>query len=168
MELVQNNSLLGMSVIVAKAQNCKSFMDQLREGFGELDDQRWNQLYVPVLPNGFDIPPVEVREVNKSNPVPMSPEDLHNYVQMTQSTTFLVTEPWLFRISLLILLTLPRKTETNILHSKLLTILKRRLQWIYSSSPDLVRTNLEEEMARVMIGIQNLQKLSKIAVKVID
>ena len=44
-----------------KIESSKTFMDQLREGIGELDDERWNRVYVPILGINVDVPRVTLK-----------------------------------------------------------------------------------------------------------
>jgi len=114
---------------------------------------------------------VRMQHAAETKSVPMTLEDIQNYQRMSESCSFLVSEPWLFKICLLLILTLPQDSYMegrvcNTLHSKYLTILRRRLNWMkLKKSTDISlqsQTDQEFELAKIMEGIQNLKIFSKI------
>ena len=171
LELITTNSALGMAMLALKSENCKSFSDQLQAGFGELDDQRWKELYMPLAEKVKNVPSVRMQHATDTKSVSLTPEDFQNYQIMSKSSSYLVSEPWLFKICLLLILTLPQDSiidgkVCNALHSKYLTILRRRLNWMSLKKSTERRlqsqTDQEFELAKVMEGIQSLKIFSKI------
>jgi len=178
-ELIATNSAFGLAMLILKAENCVCFSEQLREGIGELDEQRWQQLYLPLIEKVENAQPLRMKDAAGTKSVQMSVEDFQNYQMMTKSYSHLVSEPWLFKICLLLILTLPLDSMIagrvgNALHNKYLTILRRRFNWIYlKRSSEVqhglrVRVDPEMEVAKVMEGIQNLKLLSKITNQVLQ
>jgi hypothetical protein len=43
------NGHLGLSLFILKAESCETGMDQLRDGFGEADEEKWNTEYLPMF-----------------------------------------------------------------------------------------------------------------------
>ena len=62
MELISKNSTLGLALLVLKAESSKIFLDQLQLGFGELDDQRWKEIYSPLIEQFKDVPAIRMRQ----------------------------------------------------------------------------------------------------------
>ncbi len=43
------NGHLGMALFIVKAESCETGIEQLQEGFGEADEKRWNEEYLPMF-----------------------------------------------------------------------------------------------------------------------
>jgi hypothetical protein len=133
-EHIRNNSKLGLAMMILKCESSKTFADQLRDGFGELDDTRWNELYLLVLGDKRNLPKLTMQQASDDGSVRLRNVELENYHKLVNDLHFLVDEPWLFKICLLLTLTLPNGSGgISLLHRKYVNILRRRLQWIRRS-----------------------------------
>jgi len=173
-ELITKNSTLGLALLVLKAESCKTFADQLQEGFGELNDQKWRELYSPLIEQFKNVPAIRMRQVAEKNSVALTSNECQIFQMITHKGSYLVSEPWFFKICLLLILTLPQGSMSdgsvgNALHTKYLTILQRRLNWInwnkVNEEEDLV-TNEDKDMEKIMEGIQNLKIFSSVTYQV--
>jgi hypothetical protein len=174
-EHIRNNSKLGLAMMILKCESSKTFADQLRDGFGELDDTRWNELYLPLLGDKRNLPKLTMQQASDDGSVPLRNVELKNYHKLVNDLHFLVDEPWLFKICLLLTLTLPNGSGgISLLHRKYVNILRRRLQWIRrsrresESSSSVEALSPEFEMTKIMSGLRMLDRVSEIAFQIMS
>jgi hypothetical protein len=164
-----------LAMMILKCESSKTFADQLRDGFGELDDTRWNELYLPLLGDKRNLPKLTMQQASDDGSVPLRNVELKNYHKLVNDLHFLVDEPWLFKICLLLTLTLPNGSGgISLLHRKYVNILRRRLQWIRrsrresESSSSVEALNPEFEMTKIMSGLRMLDRVSEIAFQIMS
>jgi hypothetical protein len=101
----------------------------------------------------------------------LSRNDCQIIQMITQRGSYLVSEPWLFKICLLLILTLPQDSLTvgrvgNDLYSKYLTIFRRRLNWINLNKFHDQMGNEDFGLEKIMEGIQKLKVFSTLTYQV--
>jgi hypothetical protein len=136
---------------------------------------RWNELYLPHLGANRNLPKVSMQQFSDHQSVTLHKADLENYQKLVADLHFLVGQPWLFKICLLLTLTLPpdKSGGTNPLHKRYLNILRRRLEWIHQGHRESNTTTVkalspELEFTKIIAGIRMLNRVSEIAMKIMS
>ena len=154
---IRGNSPLGLALMIVKAETCPSFIEQLKDGLGELDDDRWKELYLPMAEMHKNFAPTTVTEIGKTA------QNVN-----VKTVAVLTKDSWMFKLSLLMVLTLPQETESSrvmsSLHSRFRMAFERRLRWTRELQLNEAQVP-EPDMSTIMPGIKNLSILSGIALK---
>ena len=90
------------------------------------------------------------------------------FSQLAKTVAVLTKDSWMFKLSLLMVLTLPQETESSrvmsSLHSRIRMAFERRLRWTRELQLNEAQVP-EPDMSTIMTGIKNLSILSGIALK---
>ena len=165
---IRGNSPLGLALMIVKAETCPSFIEQLKDGLGELDDDRWKELYLPMAEMHKNFAPTTVTEIGKTAQNVNVNADMALFSQLAKTVAVLTKDSWMFKLSLLMVLTLPQETESSrvmsSLHSRIRMAFERRLRWTRELQLNEAQVP-EPDMSTIMTGIKNLSILSGIALK---
>ena len=130
------NIHIAQALTTVKADCCSNGMEQLLEGFGEEDERIWREKYLPYLNN-----PSDIRKLELANDPTIPHEVVMQHMILVDKLKILTSDPDMFKLNLLIVLTrqpVPGAFPTmDRVHSRYLTLLRRRLTWICHQNPRL-------------------------------
>jgi hypothetical protein len=160
---------LALALFICKLENSSSGETQLQDAFGELNDDRWNQVYRPNFPSGMKLKKICMKDVSAKKSVDIPREEMMKYQSIVEGSRFLVNEGWIFKLCLFLALTQPQDSQSigtvSGLHSKYLYILRRRLHSNYAVSLSRADPN---GFANIYSGLANLNRLAIILLKIMN
>ena len=127
--LMELNGPLALALSALKAETCSTGMEQLQDGFGELDERRWRQNYLPYIAN-----PADIKKVSLAKDPNVPPEVLRAHRNLVERLKILTIDPEMYKLSLLLILTQQPVPGENpgmdLVHSRYETLLRRRVHWL--------------------------------------
>ena len=174
LELISSNSSPALAFMAVKAETCSDGFEQARTGGGELDEVSWSQTLKPLEDSGFKMKKVSVFDGAEASSVELSHEDLNLYRFVTNLLRVTASTRWIYKLTLLIAMTQPRKDSSSNAVSKLNShyrlILQRRINWLQSKEAASQQNSLTSTSCLPGIDwcLGNLDNLATVMLKIIN
>ena len=164
LQIMHTNCLKGMSLVSVRGEHSTG-MQQVQNGFGELDEKKWLDKYQKLL-----LVKGEIKHYSVTHSPALTPDQAAEYKRLITDAKVLMFDPTLFKLNLLLTMTqhngLPQDNPLSKLHFKYETLLRRRLWWMHTSSKTGIPKSEEfggdptQIHARIRSSIQSLERIS--------
>lgn len=168
-ELMAVNGPLGLAVMISRYESI-SGIAQIREGIGELDEDRWREIYLTTFQSVDKVKKMKMKDIVAEMSVKLSPDQMSEYNKANNNLTPLVSDPVLYKLIMLLVLTKPDNSRPYLsrIQSTYMMVARRRADWMYNM--DRSSKNLDTKMMidKVALCVENLEELSKIMMFVLN
>ena len=168
-DLMAANGPLGLAVMISRYENLCG-IQQIREGLGELDEDRWKENYLPAFQNLDKVRRMRMKDVVAEMSVNLSQDQLNDYYRILAVLAPLVSDPVLYKLLLLLVLLKPLDSRWKIAetHSKYLMISRRRAEWLCKVDKSTKDVEMKRMIDKLAFYVDNLQQLSKILMSILN
>jgi hypothetical protein len=139
-QLLEKNLPLVMALAAVKAENCSNGIEQLQDGFGDLDEIVWKEKYLPFIAN-----PSNIRKIELADDLCIPREIVLRHRDLVDRLKILTSDPDTYRLNLLLVLTQPSvpgaSPAMERVHVQYKTLLRRRVGWMCKQNPDTSNTD---------------------------
>jgi hypothetical protein len=154
-QLLEKNLPLVMALAAVKAENCSNGIEQLQDGFGDLDEIVWKEKYLPFIAN-----PSNIRKIDLADDLCIPRKIVLHHRDLVDRLKILTSDPDTYRLNLLLVLTQPAMPGASPameqVHMQYKTLLRRRVGWMCKQNPD---TNNTDQILSHIFACQNLLPL---------
>jgi hypothetical protein len=151
------NCVKALALCLLKAGTCRTGLEQIQDGLGELDEKKWNEEYLPSIGNLNHLEKITLRSD------PTIPETvLRQHIALLESSAILTSNPQLYKLNLLMVLTKQdnpwKDPGLEMAYNRYVTVLKRRIGWICQQNSSFGDAN--EIIDEVFSSLENLPKIA--------
>jgi hypothetical protein len=169
--LLSANGASGVAVMICRYESCPRGMQQIQEGFGEIDEIRWRENYLPTFKNVDKVRKMRMKDVVSDMSVRLSSEQMSEYIRIINFMSPLVQHHILYKLIMLLVLLKPVESVTGLvgLQSTYIALIRRRTEWMCRNEKNwLKNVEMKTMVDKMTACVDNLERLSTILLHILN
>ena len=165
------NGAAGVAVMICRYESFPRGMQQIQEGFGEIDEIRWRENYLPTFKNVDKVRKLRMKDAVSDMSVKLSSEQMSEYIRIINFMGPLVQHPVLYKLIMLLVLLKPSKSFSGLvgLQSTYMTLIRRRTEWMGRNEKNwLKNVEMKTMVDKMVTCVDNLERLSGILLHILN
>jgi hypothetical protein len=172
LDMMSTNGPVGLAIMVSRYESMTTGIQQIQEGFGELDEVRWKENYFPTFQNFKKVRKIKMKDVVGEMSVKLSEDQMSEYVRLISYLGPIASDPVLYKLIMLLALFKPVHPGSTSclsgLQSTYMTIVRRRADWMFRNEKSAKNFEMKKMVDKMSSCIESLEKLSEIMLFILN